>query len=257
MAIDEGKLHALLGKAVVDVGAVIHAGLVLMGDRLGLYRALADGGPSTPAELAQRTGTHERYVREWLNSQAAGGYATYDPAFAAQNLAAARKAWAAAVANPALYATVADGNGGGAYDDTDVADEFYWAAAELYLTTAEKPYLDAVLASPLHSGDVFRAEGFDWKWTGAIGRLELATVPSALPGRAEPGAKVRPTGNKTLPEDRERRLIRYAARQFFQIVSPDDQATRFSVHMAEDGFGGDDIVKSELHELLLFSEHRT
>src|SRR5438876_2870814 len=80
MAIDEAKLQELLGKAVVDVGAVVHAGLVVIGDRLGLYRALADGGALTSTELAKRTSTNERYVREWLNSQAAGGYITYDPA---------------------------------------------------------------------------------------------------------------------------------------------------------------------------------
>jgi SAM-dependent methyltransferase len=80
VAIDDGKLHELLARAVVDVGAVVHAGLVLIGDQLGLYRALADLGPTTSAELAQRTSTDERYVREWLNSQAAGGYIAYDAA---------------------------------------------------------------------------------------------------------------------------------------------------------------------------------
>ena len=64
-----------------------------------------------------------------------------------------------------------------------MADEFYWAAAELYLTTGEKRFADEILASPVHTDDVFRAEGFDWKWTGALGRLELATIPNGLPGR--------------------------------------------------------------------------
>ena len=79
MSIDSDKLHELLGKAIVDFGATFHAALVGVGDRLGLYKALATGGPQTPAELAQRTGTVERYVREWLCNQAAGGYVTYDP----------------------------------------------------------------------------------------------------------------------------------------------------------------------------------
>lgn len=78
MAIDSEKLHELLGKAVVDFGATFHAALVRVGDKLGLYKALASGGPQTPAELAKRTGTAERYVREWLSNQAAGGYITYD-----------------------------------------------------------------------------------------------------------------------------------------------------------------------------------
>jgi 2-polyprenyl-3-methyl-5-hydroxy-6-metoxy-1,4-benzoquinol methylase len=80
MALDSEKLHALLGKAVVDFGAVFHAPLVQLGDKLGLYKALAAGGPQTPAELAKRTGTAERYIREWLSNQAAGGYVTYDAA---------------------------------------------------------------------------------------------------------------------------------------------------------------------------------
>jgi 2-polyprenyl-3-methyl-5-hydroxy-6-metoxy-1,4-benzoquinol methylase len=78
MSINTDRLDALLGKAVVDFGATFHAALVGVGDRLGLYKALADGGPQTPAQLAKRTGTAERYVREWLCNQAAGGYVTYD-----------------------------------------------------------------------------------------------------------------------------------------------------------------------------------
>jgi 2-polyprenyl-3-methyl-5-hydroxy-6-metoxy-1,4-benzoquinol methylase len=78
MAIDSDKLHELLGKAVVDFGATFHAALVRVGDKLGLYKGLAAGGAQTPTELAKRTGTTERYVREWLCNQAAGGYVTYD-----------------------------------------------------------------------------------------------------------------------------------------------------------------------------------
>jgi 2-polyprenyl-3-methyl-5-hydroxy-6-metoxy-1,4-benzoquinol methylase len=73
------RLNELLGRAVVDFGATFHAALVRIGDKLGLYRALADTGPQSPAELAERTGTAERYVREWLCNQAAGGYVMYDP----------------------------------------------------------------------------------------------------------------------------------------------------------------------------------
>src|SRR3979490_10790 len=77
--IDGQKLEAFVFRAVEEVGATLNTALVVMGDRLGLYRALAGAGPLTPKELAERTGTAERYVREWLNAQAAGGYVEYDP----------------------------------------------------------------------------------------------------------------------------------------------------------------------------------
>lgn len=78
MAIDQQKLERFLGIAVNDLGAAISALLLHIGDKLGLYKAMADAGPLTPKQLAQKTGTAERYVREWLANQAAGGYVTYD-----------------------------------------------------------------------------------------------------------------------------------------------------------------------------------
>jgi SAM-dependent methyltransferase len=78
-AIDMAKLEQFVFRAVDEVGATLNTALVVMGDRLGFYRALAGAGPLTPAELAGRTRTAERYVREWLNAQAAGGYVSYDP----------------------------------------------------------------------------------------------------------------------------------------------------------------------------------
>jgi ubiquinone/menaquinone biosynthesis C-methylase UbiE len=77
MAVDEGKLMEFLGQFVGDLGATASAASVVMGDHLGLYRALATGS-ATPAQLAERTGTNERYVTEWLRGQAAGGYITVD-----------------------------------------------------------------------------------------------------------------------------------------------------------------------------------
>ncbi len=77
---DRARLDALVERVLGDLGAAVSAPLVYLGDRLGLYRALAVGGPMTPAELAARTGTAERYVREWLACQAAGGYVSYDAA---------------------------------------------------------------------------------------------------------------------------------------------------------------------------------
>jgi len=76
--INSDRLNALLTQAVQDMGAAMHAALIVIGDRLGLYRAMADGAPVTPAELASRTGTAERYVREWLNANCAGNYLQYD-----------------------------------------------------------------------------------------------------------------------------------------------------------------------------------
>jgi SAM-dependent methyltransferase len=78
-AIDEQRLNEFVMRGVGELGATVNAALIVLGDKLGLYQALADGGPLTAAELAQRTDTAERYVREWLNAQAAGGIVEYDP----------------------------------------------------------------------------------------------------------------------------------------------------------------------------------
>ena len=78
--LDTDKLMAFVFRAVDEVGATLNAALVVMGDKLGYYRDLADNGPSSPAQLAERTGTAEPYAREWLNAQAAGAYVEYDPA---------------------------------------------------------------------------------------------------------------------------------------------------------------------------------
>ncbi len=76
--VDMDKLMSFVFRAVDEVGATLNTALVVMGDKLGLYRTLADAGPLTPAEVASRSGCAERYVREWLNAQAAGGYLEYD-----------------------------------------------------------------------------------------------------------------------------------------------------------------------------------
>lgn len=78
-AVDMDKLMSFVFRAVDEVGATLNTALVVMGDKLGLYRAMAGAGPLTPDQLAARAGCAERYVREWLNAQAAGGYVTYDP----------------------------------------------------------------------------------------------------------------------------------------------------------------------------------
>ena len=78
--LDPAKLEAFVFRAVDEVGATLNAALVVMGDKLGLYRAMAGAGPLDPSEIAGRAGVSERYVREWLNAQAAGGFVEYDPA---------------------------------------------------------------------------------------------------------------------------------------------------------------------------------
>ena len=77
--IDEAKLEAFMGQAVTDMGAIISAPLIQIGEKLGLYKAMAHAGPLTSQDVAERSGAAERYVREWLRNQAAGGYITYDP----------------------------------------------------------------------------------------------------------------------------------------------------------------------------------
>jgi SAM-dependent methyltransferase len=79
-ALDPAKLEAFVFRAVDEVGATLNAALVVMGDKLGLYKAMAGAGPLDPAEIARRADVSERYTREWLNAQAAGGFVEYDPA---------------------------------------------------------------------------------------------------------------------------------------------------------------------------------
>jgi endoglucanase len=108
----------------------------------------------------------------------------YDPslsAFPSTALAAAEQAWDAAVANPTLFAPNADREGGGPYPDDDVTDEFYWAAAELLITTGDPKYLEALRASRWWTGEPFIPEGGDWKFVAPFAQLELATHPDVLP----------------------------------------------------------------------------
>ena len=126
-----------------------------------------------------------------LNLAAATGqcarvWRTIDKAFADRCLQAAERAWSAAIAHPAMFITSADTIGGGAYEDDDVSDEFYWAASELYVTTGKAVYKDFLAASP-HHGSVPSTLQDDqtmsqmWRETAALGTLTLAVVPSALP----------------------------------------------------------------------------
>lgn len=122
-------------------------------------------------------------------AQGARLFAPFDRAFSQRLLAAARTAYAAAQAHPAVHAPTPDATldpnpGSGPYDDTDVSDEFCWAATELYLTTNEAQHRRDVLSSPVHTADVFEAGGFSWGTVAPLARMDLATVPSRL-GKAQ------------------------------------------------------------------------
>src|SRR5207248_2182118 len=77
--IDQAKVDEFMERVVGELGTAISSALVALGDRLGLYRTIAGGEPLSAEELADRTGTDARYVREWLSNQAAGGFVSYDP----------------------------------------------------------------------------------------------------------------------------------------------------------------------------------
>jgi endoglucanase len=116
-------------------------------------------------------------------AQGARLFAPYDEAFSETLLAAAKKAWLAAASNPVLFAPDSDGlQGGGDYSDTDIADETYWAAAELYMTTGDARYLTALKSSSYWAAPVFSAIGaFHWRNVAALARLDLALYGDNLP----------------------------------------------------------------------------
>lgn len=143
-------------------------------------------GPILPDRDREQRVLHRPSTAATLNLAAAAAqgarlFARIDPAYAQRLLAAAQTAYAAAEAHPDLYAPHSDGlQGGGDYQDDTVTDEFYWAAAELFLTTGEAAYLDRLKASRHWSGPVFAAEGISWRSVAGLGRLQLAAVPSRL-----------------------------------------------------------------------------
>jgi Methyltransferase domain len=105
---DQSKLEAFVAKMLNDLGATMNEALVIIGDRLGLYKALAERGPARSHELALRTGTTERYVREWLAAQAASGYVTYDSATKKYSLTSEQAAVFADENSPVFFAGAFD-----------------------------------------------------------------------------------------------------------------------------------------------------
>ncbi|BCL25919.1 glycoside hydrolase family 9 protein [Streptomyces aurantiacus] len=152
-----------------------------------IHDAAWTGLPTRPELDSQPRELHRPSTAATLNlaataAQCARVFAPYDSAYAKRCLSVARTAWTAAQANPALYAPDSDSTGGGAYNDTQVTDDFYWAASELYAATGERAYRDAVTSSPWHtSSSALTPTGFNWADTAALGRLTLATVPNKLP----------------------------------------------------------------------------
>ncbi|KAK3674353.1 hypothetical protein LTR78_005822 [Recurvomyces mirabilis] len=146
--------------------------------------------PTDPSQDPKRRELHRPSTAAALNLAAAAAMAArlfkpFDAAFARKALNAAQTAYAAALKHPAILAPGTDWDlGGGAYSDNDVSDEFYWAAAELYLTTGGLQYLGDLTANPYHTANVSTAfsipSGFGWPSVAALGRLDLATVPSNI-----------------------------------------------------------------------------
>jgi SAM-dependent methyltransferase len=124
MAINEAKMNEFMGKAVVDIGAGMSAALVLLGDKLGLYKALAKAGPLTSGELAKQTVTSERYVREWLNNQAAGGYVNYDPASKKYSMSEEQAAALADESSPAFIPGAFQAIGAMFHAEPKIAERF-------------------------------------------------------------------------------------------------------------------------------------
>ena len=118
------KLNELVGKLVGDLGAAIAGASILLGDRLGLYKAMADGAPVSSSELAKKTGLHERYVREWLSSQAASGYIDYDSEKNAFSLSPEQAMAFAEEGSPAFFAGAFDVVQATYLDEPKVAEAF-------------------------------------------------------------------------------------------------------------------------------------
>ena len=165
--VDGEKLQQFVSRAVEEVGSTLNTALVVMGDKLGLYRALAGAGGLSSAELAARTGNAERYVREWLNSQAAGGFVEYDPDSSKYRLGAEQAvaltdaespaylpgffqaAVGSVIDSPRIVEAARSGDGLGwhehVHDVHDGCDRFFRPGYNTHLTAEWLPALDGVV----------------------------------------------------------------------------------------------------------------
>lgn len=160
------------------------------GDKAGMVHHKMHDQGWTALGMAPADDTMQRFLRPvstaaTLNlaataAQAARIYKPFDKAFADKCLAAAEKAWASAIKFPSLLAPDDGADGGGPYNDDNVTDEFYWAAAELFITTGKADYKKALLESPLHGKMADAPVAMDWKVVDALGKISLAVVPNAL-----------------------------------------------------------------------------
>jgi endoglucanase len=214
MQVPSGSPPQLIDGQLVDLSGMVHHKIADQ-DWTGL--------PLDPAADPQVRELHRPSTAATLNLAAAAAqgsrlFARFDRPFAARLLAAARTAYRAAQAHPAIYAPNDGANdpspGSGPYNDSDVTDEFYWAATELYLTTRQRSYRHDVIASPLNTADVFTAGGFDWGHLAPLARLDLATVPNGLPGRRAIRSSVLRAADRYLDDQR--------AQPFGQAYAPPD-----------------------------------
>jgi endoglucanase len=144
------------------------------------------GLPTRPDQDSQQRVLRPVSTAATLNLAAAAAqcarlWNSIDSAFANRCLNAAQTAWTAAQSNPTIYASDSDSTGGGPYGDNNVTDEFYWAAAELYITTGNATYRNFMTSSPHWRSVPAGAASMDWASTAALGSISLATVPNGLP----------------------------------------------------------------------------
>lgn len=153
------------------------------------------GLPLMPADDAEPRYLHPPSTAATLNLAATGAqcarlFEPFDADFAEQCLTAAETAWTAALANPDHFAPEFGPEGGGPYNDDDVTDEFYWAAAELFITTGEQAYADHLTDSELHEADDVFEYPISWQKVAGLAKIDLALVPNDLPGREAITAQV-------------------------------------------------------------------
>src|SRR5882757_6772976 len=124
MPVDPKKLEEMINKMLGDVGGAMGAALVLLGDKFGLYKTLAEAGPLTAADLAKRTGTAERYIREWCAAQAAAGYIEYDPASGRFSMSPEQAVLLADENGPAFFPAMFEIVAAAVRDEPKVAEAF-------------------------------------------------------------------------------------------------------------------------------------
>ena len=180
------KLNALVGKLVGDLGISLGGASILLGDRLGLYKAMADGAVITPSELAKKTGLHERYVREWLSGQAASGYIDYHPEKNAFSLSAEQAMAFAEEGSPAFFAGAFDVVQSTYLDEPKVAEAFRtgkgvgWHEHSKCLFSGTERFFRPGYNANLVSNWISTLEGVEAKLKGNPTELQGKTKPKHI-----------------------------------------------------------------------------